>query len=177
MDEEWRNVPGAEGYFVSSQGRLRNGAKEIVGYVSKSTGYRRTAIKIVGKRTDVLFHRLVAAAFIGPCPDGLEVNHIDGCKDNNAVCNLEYLTCTENMKHAWRTGLCPTGARHGRHTMPDKSARGERVNTAKLTASQVQHARSMRSNGFKLREIAATFGICVSQASNITTGLQWRHVK
>ena len=50
-------------------------------------------------------HKLMAEAFI-PNPDGkTQVNHIDGDKDNYSISNLEWVTASENMKHAYRTGL------------------------------------------------------------------------
>ena len=50
-------------------------------------------------------HRLVLAAFVGSCPDGLEANHLDGDKLNNRIGNLEWITSSENMLHAFRMGL------------------------------------------------------------------------
>jgi len=47
-------------------------------------------------------HRLVAAAFIGPCPDGQQVHHIDADRANNTRHNLAYVTATENSRHAAR---------------------------------------------------------------------------
>lgn len=50
-------------------------------------------------------HQLVAGAFLGACPEGLEINHIDGNQLNNRMENLEYITHRENILHAHRTGL------------------------------------------------------------------------
>ena len=43
-------------------------------------------------------HRMVAECYLGPCPEGYEVDHIDGDKKNNKLSNLQYLTKEENIK-------------------------------------------------------------------------------
>lgn len=48
-------------------------------------------------------HRLVCAAFIGPCPDGYQVSHLDENPANNKVDNLAYVTCKENINYGQRT--------------------------------------------------------------------------
>ena len=47
-------------------------------------------------------HQLVAEVFLGPCPKGKEVNHIDGDKQNSRPSNLEYVTASENILHLCR---------------------------------------------------------------------------
>ncbi len=173
---EWRELNFAPDYSVSRNGGLRRGERLIAGSVSKSTGYRRTVLFLHGKRKEVLFHRLVAYAFIGTCPPTYEVNHKDGCKLNNDVSNLEYVTKSDNLRHAWANGLAPIGARHGRYTKPERSARGERVNTAVLTENDVRRIRRMRGDGMTFKQIADAFKISKSQAFNVGSGAQWRHV-
>lgn len=67
-------------------------------------GYLSFGLRLPGsdgkmKTKQIALHRLVAEAVYGPCPEGKEVNHIDGHKLNNRPENLEYVTHYHNMKH------------------------------------------------------------------------------
>ena len=97
--EIWKEIAGADGYFVSSEGRVRHG-KRMLKSCKSTMGY--WAVWIKGLTRTV--HRLVAEAFI-PNPDSLpEVDHRDGDKANNDVCNLERVTSAENRKRAYKRG-------------------------------------------------------------------------
>lgn len=118
---EWRPVVGFEGlYEVSRCGRVkrvgkahrtgkgRGGGARLHREIKPQKhrgGYLAVQLWREGKMHRPLLHRVVAAAFIGPCPDGMEVNHIDGSKTSNAASNLEYVNRSQNMLHAYRTGL------------------------------------------------------------------------
>lgn len=111
VTEEWRPIPGYEGlYSVSNLGRFRHETSgcnkragvPIVG-TDNGTGYRMVSVtNLLGVGASVGVHRLVALAFIGPCPWAREVNHIDGVRDNNRLENLEYVTRGQNIRHAYR---------------------------------------------------------------------------
>lgn len=106
--EEWREVsiPGkdTEGYFVSSLGRFKNRKGVIMkDYKPHHSGYIYLRVNI----DKYALHRIVAFTFI-PNPDPetkLFVNHIDGNKTNNAVSNLEWVTCAENNLHNHKAGI------------------------------------------------------------------------
>lgn len=119
MIERWENIEGYEGqYEVSDHGRVRS-IERIVTHKSmslkkipsierkfeKPTGYCSVILIKKAKRNHLLVHRLVAMAFI-PNPENKEqVNHKDGNKRNNHVSNLEWMTRSENVRHAHAIGL------------------------------------------------------------------------
>jgi hypothetical protein len=175
FSEEWRSVPGFEGlYDVSSDGRVKrvgraartgksHGGGARIGRILKDApngDYRKVQLWRDGQWFNFQVHQLVAAAFIGPCPSGQEVNHDDGVKSNNNASNLEYLTRSGNMRHAYRTGL--------RKANP---VFGERHHAATLSSTQINDllARRIR-DGTSYRKLAAIFGIHISTASRICTG-------
>jgi len=68
-------------------------------------GYYIVDLHKNGKRKTCHLHRLLALAFI-PNPEGKpQVNHIDGNPLNNALENLEWVTPSQNVLHAYKTGL------------------------------------------------------------------------
>lgn len=60
----------------------------------------------IGKKSHRL-HRLVAQTYLPNPENKPQVNHMDGNKENNMLCNLEWMTHSENVQHACDTGLRP----------------------------------------------------------------------
>ena len=105
---KWETIPGYSDYQVSDAGQIRSvkfGRTMILKPSTAGAGYLVVDLCKNGKRKTCQIHRLVLAAFQGPCPDGKECNHKDGDKLNNRVENLKYVTRSENGLHAYRTGL------------------------------------------------------------------------
>lgn len=112
--EIWKDVKGYEGiYSVSNTSKIRSEerispigrklkGKEMKQRVSND-GYVRMKLYKNSKQSTYYLHRLIMIAFLGDSE--LDVNHIDGDKTNNSLSNLEYLTRSENHKHAFRMGL------------------------------------------------------------------------
>ena len=121
--EEWRAIDFAPGYEVSNQGRVRStrpwrGSKgRILAAQPNGFGYLRAKLYIDGKAKHCSIHRLILLAFVGPCPDGHEVRHLDGNRSHNTLANLAYGTRSENVRDAIEHGThgpsskthCPQG--------------------------------------------------------------------
>ena len=76
-------------------------------------GYYIATICIDGKPISVAVHTLVARVFCDGYSPELQVNRIDGNKENNRADNLEWVTAKENMRHSVHVlGNC-CGKNHG----------------------------------------------------------------
>jgi hypothetical protein len=53
-----------------------------------------------GKYVKLAVHRAMWEAFIGPIPEGLEINHKNLDRADNRLANLELVTHRENIQHA-----------------------------------------------------------------------------
>jgi len=99
--EEWKCC--FENYEISNLGNCRrkliSGDYKIIGGSILNRGYRYFQINRNGKRTNYLFHHLVAEQFIGERPEGLVIDHIDRDKLNNNISNLRYVSQNINMRN------------------------------------------------------------------------------
>lgn len=115
------------------------------------------------KGVPVALHTLLATTFINNPLALPVVNHIDGDKLNNAISNLEWVTHSQNLKHAYDTGL--------------RTAKGEKNSQAILTADKVLKIRSLYAAGSTfMREIANSFGVSLSCVSDIVNNKTWKHI-
>lgn len=158
--EVWKAIPGYDDYDVSDFGRVRRMRTLRILVSSMESGYERVTLIIGGKNRKFGVHQLVALAFIGPRPDGCEVNHIDLDKANNAPGNLEYLTHVENLAHA--------------RSVKGWAARGETSGRSTLTEAEV---REIRLSTLSQRACAAKYGISGATVSYIRNRKTWAHVK
>lgn len=171
---EWREVPGWP-YDASDTGvlRSRRTGKPIVPAIS-SGGYARCTFQVDKKRRDVRIHRAVAEAWFGSIKEGLEVNHIDGNKLNNAPSNLEIVTPEQNRLHAVLHGLTAKGERNGTHTQPHTVKRGESQHQAKLTEAAVIDIRARcAARQQSLSEIGQLYGVSKNLIWQIKERLIW----
>lgn len=145
-------------HFVSSDGEVFNPeGKQMKPRLDKD-GYHVVKISINGKRINQFVHRLVATTLITNPENKKTVNHKNGIKVDNRVINLEWATRSENLKHAFKTGLKkPTIAPHG-----------------KLNRSIAEEIRTKHKAGMSILDIQAEYGICNASAYNVVKNRTWK---
>ena len=113
MSEVWKVIAENSNYEVSSKGDTRNIKRNILLKPKiDHKGYLRVDLWKNNKGTSRKIHRLVAIAFLDNPLNKPAINHIDGDKTNNNICNLEWVTNKENAKHAIQQGLILKGEDH-----------------------------------------------------------------
>lgn len=105
--EIFKVIPAYPNYEVSTSGRVRRRAKgHFLKWVDNGKGYK--VVKLYNQQRPqgrlCLVHRLVLSTF-SPIHVDKDVNHIDGDKSNNHISNLEWVSKSENTRHAHLTGL------------------------------------------------------------------------
>lgn len=171
MQELWAPVVGYEGlYEVSDLGRVRSldhfkSGRQFKGRKLKpapnSGGYLTVGLCKNGSKLSKTVHCLVAAAFLGPRPEGLQVRHGLRGKLDNSLANLCYGTPKQNEEDRIRDGTNPVGIRNP---------------YAKLTEANVYEIRSLLAAGKSQISIANTFGVSQSGICLIKLGKTWAHL-
>ena len=155
-------IKNFEEYQINKAGKII-GKKGTTLKVSNKLRYPAVNLFISGKRHRKYIHRLVLETFIGPCPNGMEANHKDGDKFNPNIENLEWVTKSENEKHAFKLGL--------------KNNKGENCSKAKLKESEVLLIKKLLKYGYvSQRYIAKMFKVSQSAICDINRKRRWSHL-
>lgn len=164
--ERWLPVVGWEGiYEVSDLGRVRSlprgisGGRRIKGRVLALTvddsGTHTVLLRDSPRRRHVHIYILVAEAFIGPRPAGLQIRHLNDDRTDNRLANLTYGTQGENMVDAVLNG------KHG---------------NTKLTVDNVREIRRRYAAGESQAAVAADYGVKPITVQAVVKRRNWKHV-
>ena len=169
--EEWRPVPGYEGYYgVSNLGRVRSlrrqtakgmsGGRLLKPGPSGKYGYLMVTLSKEGCQRRVPVHALVAAAFLGSRPEGMVVLHGPNGNQDNRASELHYGTEKENQRDRLRDGT---------------DNRGEKHRNSKLTQAMVDEIRQRYAAGETSFAMAPDYGVVPSTIRAVLSGFSWGH--
>lgn len=173
-ETSWREVPGFDGYEVSDAGNVRsrriNGRGTALAETphplkpaKASNGYLMVGLSRGSEVKYRTVHSLVAEAFIGPRPEGMQVAHNNGDRCDNRLSNLRYDTPLGNAADRVAHGT---------------DIRGEDCWMAKLTEEDVRDIQRLWNHHTMIqKEIGALYGITQSAVSRIVNGKVWSHVE
>lgn len=163
-----RTVKGFSRYRIWENGTIENTETgRIIKGSKKSSGYIETGLKTDdGKRKDILIHRLVAEAFV-PKPRGVnvEVNHKNGDKTDNRVCNLEWISHNDNLKHAYETGL------------REQDVSGKAVIAQKIGSKEIKRFASIYRAARALKISQGNICMCCKGQRSNAGGYMWNYEK
>lgn len=175
-EEVWKPIPGSGWrHEVSNLGRVRSWVRRGDNRITKderphlltptsAREYLKVFLRINGEARQILVHHLVAEAFVGPRPGGMDCAHLDGNPHNNEASNLKWVTKRENESHKFQHGT---------------KIQGELCYNAKLTESQVREIKAIlsadppRGTGQRLAE---KYGVDKCTISAIKKGRLWSFV-
>ncbi len=178
--EEWRPVSeefGGRHFEVSSIGRVRSTDRymktrwsqprllkgHILPIRLDRDGYWKVTLNLESKTQTPFVHRLVARAFIGVCPEGQQVRHLDGNPANSNVSNLCYGTPLQNVDDKYAHGT----QRYLKGSILPQAVINERI------ALEID---SMLKTGIRGVDIANHFQVTPQLVSSVKKGVAWSHV-
>lgn len=153
----WCELMDYPGVLVSAEGHvlsLRSGRARLLKGTRKGKYLALSAV-----RKGPYLHQLMCEVFHGSRPDGCEVRHLDGNRDNNAANNLAWGTRSQNRADMVGHGTSLHGARNP---------------MAKLTPASVAEMRAIRfMSGASYRTLAERFGVATMTAFRAVRGQSW----
>jgi hypothetical protein len=172
VPEGFKEVPGYDRrYFINEEGHVWSAFKR--GLMSPQTGathcYPWVLLREGNRSQPRTLYYLMRLAWMPAAPGEVGrkrgewcVNHIDGNKLNSHISNLEWLTCSDNVKHAWENGL-------------NRVAIGEAAKNAKFTSDQVRQVRLRLLLGEKIKDIANEYQCNIALIKKMQWYVSWKH--
>ena len=184
VEERWLPVRGFSGYEVSSLGRVcsywTHGGK-IAAQVQRILkprfwrGYLLVCLYRDGEQCTKLVHALVAEAFLGPRPGGMEVCHGPDGRLSNSVANIVWGTKSKNCgEDKLRDGTDNRGEKHGAHKLSEGDVNWIRANYQPIPPGY--STCRCHAGWLSLTQIAARFGVSSALVRQIVIRRVWQHV-
>ena len=173
-----KHIPGYSSYLATDDGRIISLSrcpwpKKAKGLTKRERelriqnhrqGYKRVSlVDDSGEAKTRFVHQLVALAFLGAPNEGQEVNHIDGVKDNNCIGNLEYVSPSENIRHAFSSKLM----------LPQK---GECNPSSSHSEDEVRSAWALMLNGATPKQAHVATGVSYDTCKAMYARKAWTHI-
>ena len=149
-------------YSVSTEGEVRKDTTNYILSQSSQQDYKFVGLLIDGQQKRMRVHRMVAMTFIDNPDNKPYVNHINGNRSDNNVENLEWVTPSENTRHAVETGLMNSGRKRA---VIQYSLNGEQMATFE-SASE-----AARQTGGSQSKIT----MCCKRQRQTANDYQWRY--
>ena len=158
--EDIRPIGFLPNTFISRDGRLWRNGKEKK-FTVGSIGYEVVSFSINNKTKTYYKHRLLLHAFVGKCPDGCEVLHINGNRLDNRLENLRWGTRKENVSDAIKHGTATIGSKNG---------------AAKLTDEMIKTIRQSRLINDSVDKLSNQFQVSATTIRRVLNGLTYKGV-
>jgi hypothetical protein len=168
----FKEIPGYNGrYFINEEGQVWSAFKKglMSPQVTPKHPYPWVLLRENGRSQPRTIYYLMRLTWMpaAPGPIGVKrgqwcVNHKDGNKLNSNIDNLEWLTTSENVKHAWRIGLNCTPI-------------GENAKNAKFTSDDVRQIRLRLLLGEKTKALSEEFNVSIVLIKKIQWFSSWKH--
>lgn len=166
MKEIWKTINGFTDYKVSNYGKVKSlkyKKEKILKLSISSCKYYFVGLWKNGVRINCKIHRLVTTAFIPNPENKPQVNHKDGNKQNNCVNNLEWVTCSENHLHAYKSKI-------------RKTNNGNNSPYHKLREKEVLSIHGLYLDELTQKEIGIIYNISQMNVSDIINGKSWKQL-
>lgn len=158
-------IPNYEGHYSATKcGKIwSHKTKKFLKFGITNCGYEKVCLSKKGKKYWFCVHRLIAETFLKK-DKGKIVNHKNGIKADNRVENLEWVTQSENHRHARKLGL-------------NKGPRGELQGQSKLKKEEVLEIRKLYKTGnYSQRKLAEKFKVNQGHIGKIVRRERWSHL-
>lgn len=187
--EIWKDIPEYEGYYqISNLGRVKSLARKrknnpnayyetkdiILKPYAKNKRYYGIYLMKNNTKRYFLIHRLVAEIFVPNPSKKVQVNHIDGNKENNCASNLEWVTASENIIHAYKNNL-------RKAPQPWKNKKGKMCPNSKaiiqynLENNKIREWDSVMDASRELKINFSNIGAVCRGERNTAGGFKWKY--